>query len=108
MEYKIGELVRDSIPDLLRAENQQCEVAPMPPDEYLSKLKDLLLKKSASAADALSRDFRAEVADLYDILDCFLAAYQIDPSAVEYERLWKRENLGGFDKRLKLVWLEPE
>ncbi len=108
MEFKIGDLVRDGIPDVLRAENQRCEAAPMPSDEFLSKLKDLLLRKSLLVADALSRDVRSEVADLYDILDCLLAAYKIDHLAVEHERFWRRENLGGFDKRLKLVWLEPE
>ena len=108
MEFKGGDLVRDGIPDMLRAENQQCEAASMPPDEYLSKLKDLLLKKSLLVTDALSRDVRAEVADLYDILDCLLTAYKIDHSAVEHERLWRRENLGGFDKRLKLLWLDRE
>lgn len=107
MNVRPGDLVRDQVPALLRAERQQCEVVPMVPDEYVSKLKDLLLKKAALAADALPDDFRAEVADLYDVLDALLVMYKIGHSAVEHQRLWTREAMGGFDQRLKLLWVDP-
>ena len=107
MNVKPGDLVRDQVPVLLRAGRQQCEAVPMVPDEYVSKLKDLLLKKAALAADALPDDFRAEVADLYDVLDALLVMYKIGHSAVEHQRLWTREMMGGFDQRLKLLWVDP-
>jgi predicted house-cleaning noncanonical NTP pyrophosphatase (MazG superfamily) len=108
MKIRPNELVRDLVPNLLRGDKFRCEAVSMQPSEYLAKLKLLLIKQAQTVADAFPYDFCAEAAELYDLLDALVIANHQTQEAIQYKRDWLHENMGGFEERLKLLWIEPE
>lgn len=99
-KFEMNKLVRDAIPDKMRAENQ----APIYRVVTGQELQRALLEKLKEEADeALAvldddKEFASEVADIQEVLDALLAARSISLAQLDEAKSEKRTRRGGFEK----------
>ena len=92
-------LVRDRIPEIIRAGGNDCIARTLDADAYRARLEDKLLEEVA--------EFRAdhsveELADILEVVYAAAKAWGSTPEEVEAMRMRKREERGGFDERILL------
>jgi predicted house-cleaning noncanonical NTP pyrophosphatase (MazG superfamily) len=104
IEY--NKLVRDKIPDIIRASGNQCEISTLNDAEYIEALKQKLVEEAKEVAIAKSEELAQELADVMEIIDALFAATGIEPEKVKEIQTEKRSRRGGFDNRIKLLWTE--
>lgn len=103
-----NKLVRDNIPDKIRAKGEGCEVRPITDMyEFQQELMKKIKEEAASLAMTRTKEeFLGEYADLMQVLDTIIE--QLDISAEEIARV-RADNLlrkGGYKHRHFLVWSE--
>jgi predicted house-cleaning noncanonical NTP pyrophosphatase (MazG superfamily) len=101
-----GKLVRDRIPDIIARTGGRCEVAVMDAGEYRAALLAKLVEEAREAAGADDYNLVTELADLCEVVEAICDAHRISQQTLLTERARRREERGGFEKRLKIVWSE--
>ena len=99
----MGKLVRDRIPDIIRADGGDPLIRVLPRDEYRLALLDKLVEESTEARDAPSGDLLGELADVWEVLAAILADRAWTTDHLRDAADAKRVERGGFQQRL---WLE--
>jgi predicted house-cleaning noncanonical NTP pyrophosphatase (MazG superfamily) len=100
----MGKLVRDRIPDIIRAEGREPDARVLTDDEYVEALLAKVVEEAGELRDAATAEERlAEAADVYEVL--LTVAELCGASIEDVVRLAdvKRRQRGGFGGR---VWLE--
>ncbi|MDD7811576.1 nucleoside triphosphate pyrophosphohydrolase [Mycobacterium sp. CSUR Q5927] len=95
-----GKLVRDKIPDLIRASGRIPDVRVLDDAAYRSALHDKLLEEAAELREAVTTDeVVAEIADVLEVLTAIavLQSVSLGDLAAAAER--KRSERGGFVQR---------
>lgn len=92
-------LVRDRIPELIRAEGRQVETRALDDVEYLEALVAKLSEECAEFTAARSLE---ELADVLEVIHS-LAATIGSIDELERVRIAKRDSRGGFDSRTWLI-----
>lgn len=101
-------LVRDRIPDLIRLQGDACCVEELNYSDYKRELRVKLVEEANEALIATSTtDLLTEIADVYEVLDAFMLAYDISLEDVKRLQEQRYVERGGFTRRLKLCWTEP-
>ncbi|MFU8889607.1 MAG: nucleotide pyrophosphohydrolase [Trueperaceae bacterium] len=107
MRTTYDKLIRDRIPEILEAEGLRYEVAPLDGEAFRAALLAKLREEAGEAADAADADALArELADLYEVIDAVLELHGLDRDAVRALQARRREERGGFARRLVLRWTE--
>ncbi len=104
MRTEHNKLVRDKIPEIIRASGNQYEISTLKDAEYLDALRQKLVEEATEAATASIDDLVKELADLYEVIDSLLTATGIEREAVLKVQRKRREERGGFHNRIKLLW----
>jgi predicted house-cleaning noncanonical NTP pyrophosphatase (MazG superfamily) len=112
MKRKYNKLIRDKIPEVIRGSGRPFECSTLPRTEYLHALGEKLVEEAQEAAIALegggAQGLVDELADLYEVIDTILAVREVDKSQAIARQIEKRELRGGFQKGIKLDWVEEE
>ncbi len=96
-----NKLVRDKIPEIINKDGKTSELQIASNDDaFLTFLSQKLIEESQEFSD--SKD-PAELADILEVILTILHLKKISFSKLEKIRLDKRDNRGGFDKRIILV-----
>lgn len=103
---EFNKLVRDRIPEIIEADGRQCRAEVMPKEEYQQALLAKLSEEAVEAREAALGQLVTELADLYEVLDAVIAAHDIDPSFVLQVQQERRAQRGGFERRIKLLWVD--
>ena len=99
-----NKLVRDRIPEIIRAAGNTCEIEVLSDDDYKMALRDKLMEEAKEAAAAADVEtMMTELADLYEVITALMAVYKISPEAVRSKQMWRRERRGAFRKRIRLL-----
>lgn len=107
MRTTYGKLIRDRIPEVLEAEGLRYEVVPLDGEGFRAALLAKLLEEAGEAAAAADTDALAkELADLYEVIDAVLELHGLDRDALRALQARRREERGGFARRLELRWTE--
>lgn len=107
MRQEYNKLVRDFIPEIIRQAGNQCEVAIMSETEFRQALREKLLEESQEVVSVkTNEDLLSELADLQEVLNTISQVYGISREDILREQRRKRDERGGFDKRLRLLWTE--
>lgn len=110
MRITYNKLVRDRIPEIIRAEGKQCEIEVMSDEQHRLALAEKLVEESQEAMAAArageSAGLIKELADLYEVIDGLMASYAIEPNAVMDLQRRRRLERGSFRERLRLLWVE--
>jgi predicted house-cleaning noncanonical NTP pyrophosphatase (MazG superfamily) len=106
MERRIfNKLIRDHIPDGIE-KNRNYEVVVMSDDEFDLALREKLVEEAQEARQAGVTELIFELADVQEVMQALMELHQITPAQLEYEQRKKHQSRGGFEKRLKLLWVE--
>jgi predicted house-cleaning noncanonical NTP pyrophosphatase (MazG superfamily) len=107
-DYK--KLVRDLIPDIIRRNGSTCETRTMGLQEYRQALVEKLCEEAGEVRQATgmheTTQLITELADVYEVLEAVLNAYDIIPSTLQSEQHKRRLERGGFEQRIELLWTE--
>jgi predicted house-cleaning noncanonical NTP pyrophosphatase (MazG superfamily) len=107
MRIPYDKLVRDKVPDAIRADGHTCHVEVLGPEEYVTQLKRKLVEEAREALEASSHDdLVLELADLMEVVRSLCAATGVTLEAVEAMRLQRQAERGGFDQRLLLRFVD--
>jgi len=106
MHKKHNKLVRDKIPDILARSQSQYLVEQMTEVEYLQALREKLVEEAQEAANASQEEILFELADLYEVIDTLALANNLTKETIIAAQQKKREEKGGFEKRIRLLWTE--
>lgn len=98
----MGKLVRDLIPDIMRAEGLAPETHILGDGEYLCSLFEKLIEESRELQEAAPSRRLEEAADVWEVLTTLIDALGLSMSDVEFQAHEKRTQRGGFSKR---IWL---
>lgn len=99
----MGKLVRDRIPEIMRAKGLDPEIRVMEEAEYLAALLDKLLEEAHELKVAPPEHRLEETADVYEVLLGICAALGYSMPEVEAAAAVKRDERGAFEQR---IWLE--
>ncbi|XGV97586.1 MAG: hypothetical protein ACAF41_01280 [Leptolyngbya sp. BL-A-14] len=104
MKTVFNKLVRDRIPEIIRAAGQECAIETMDEEIFHQALRAKLVEEAQEAATATSEALVTELADLYEVMDVLMVAHNIDREAVLAEQRRRQRDRGGFSQRLRLLW----
>ncbi|MEU8943395.1 nucleoside triphosphate pyrophosphohydrolase [Streptomyces goshikiensis] len=97
-----GKLVRDRIPQIIRADGAEPEVYVADPAEYRQRLRVKLVEEVSEYMEADETDAPEELADVLEVAFALAADLGVDPTQLEKIRAAKAEQRGGFAERI--VW----
>jgi predicted house-cleaning noncanonical NTP pyrophosphatase (MazG superfamily) len=101
-----NKLVRDHIPDIIDAEGRRCATEIMDDAEYRQALLAKLVEEAQEAAEAEAGELVKELADLYEVIDALLVAFDLDKDAILALQQKRHDKRGGFEGRIRLLWVE--
>jgi len=97
-------LVRDKIPEIIKANGDECETRILDEDEFAKELKKKLVEEAKELEGAPEGGVADESADILELVESIAAHYNISFEDLEKSQAEKRKKRGGFTKRLFLVW----
>lgn len=97
-------LIRDKIPEVIKAAGGEYEVRAMEKKEFEKELKKKLIEEAKELAEVSKEGALDELADVLEVLKSIAEFYQINFQLVEEKQVKKRKIRGAFKKRLFLVW----
>ncbi len=106
MRQEYNKLIRDRIPEIIRQARRKCEVETMSRSEYHQALLNKLVEEAKEAAQAEPDNLVEELADIHEVIDAILINLEIDKDTVLAKQEQKRQEKGGFAKKLRLLWTE--
>lgn len=93
-------LIRDNMPEIMAAKGTPIRTRVLEDDtEFIAALENKLLEEVQELRNK-EKPALVQIAYMQEILDALQKAYSISPEDVEKERTQKREERGGFEKRL--------
>ena len=97
-------LVRDKIPEIIKANNHEYETKVLSKKEFERELKKKLLEEAKELVKAPKKELINELSDILELIKSIASHYKIDFQKVEKYQIEKREKRGGFKKKLFLIW----
>ncbi len=101
---RYDKLVRDRIPEIIRANGDRCTVRTLTAEEYAQHLDQKLVEELAEYQGSSEVE---ELADLVELVQAIVVQRGMSWEAFEQMRARKREERGGFSDRLLLEAVIP-
>ncbi len=108
MIIEYDKLIRDRIPEIISETGKEYFVRAMEEREYKKALLMKLVEESQEALEAEDHKLIIELADILEVMDAVIDVNKISKDRLEAIKEKRRNNRGGFEKRLKLLWVEEE
>ncbi len=93
-------LVRDRIPEIIKARGANCETRTLTQAEYKAALR---VKLSEEVSEYLESGALSELADIYEVIRALAAFDGHDDGALETARAEKERTRGAFEQRRSLI-----
>ena len=94
-------LVRDRIPEIIAANGEKAVTRVLDDAEFLTALEHKLLEEVQEMRQNKA-ERKVELADIYEVLDALIQAYGFSKGEILEIQNKKRQERGGFDRRLFL------
>lgn len=102
-----NKLVRDNIPQIIRNSGKKFATETYCDAEFREALLTKLVEEAVEASNARSQEeLVTELADLYEVIDAVILAYGLDKAQLLKVQTNRREERGGFNSQLKLLFTE--
>lgn len=96
-------LVRDRIPEIIRADGKTPRTRIVDGDEKKTMLKTKLVEEAKEASESQNvESLTEELADVYEVLQAIQRAYDIDMSRINDIKKKKWDERGGFEQGIVL------
>ena len=94
-----NKMVRNKIPYVINESGKECEWFELDNEEdQKNYIKLKLIEEMTELCLANTNEERTEeIADIMEVLDAYMKTYGIDKMDVEFKKLHKKEERGGFD-----------
>ena len=102
---KYNKLIRDKIPEIIEADGKDYEVEKLEDDEYLKSLNTKLQEELDEYQESGEIE---ELADLLEIIYAILDYKDITREELERIRKEKKQERGGFSRKLLLIGVEDK
>ncbi len=96
---KYGKLVRDRIPEIINKKGMHPIIHIASEDEYIQKLN---AKLKEEVDEFLKDSNKEELADIMEVINAIMKLQGIEIAELEKVRQKKRDERGGFDRRIIL------
>lgn len=97
--FKLGKLIRDGIPDIMRADGFEVTLRSIKPTELIELLKGKLLEETNEVIGAKTQDeIIEELSDVLEVVQALAQAHTTTFEQIERRRLAKKNARGGFEK----------
>ncbi|MFB2898565.1 nucleotide pyrophosphohydrolase [Aerosakkonemataceae cyanobacterium BLCC-F50] len=106
MRKEYDKLVRDKIPEIIQQSGLNCETLTLSESEYRQALRQKVVEEAEEVAVADEQNLITELADIYEVIDAIVETYGINRDLIIAEQIRRRQERGGFQKRIKLLWTE--
>lgn len=106
MRKEYHKLVRDKIPEIIQQSGLKCETLTLSESEYRQALREKVVEEAQEVAAADEQNLITELADIYEVIDAIIENYGINRELIIAEQIRRRQERGGFQKRVKLLWTE--
>lgn len=105
MEPKLyNKLVRDNVPEIMKAQGANPEVRILDDAEYKKFLRLKLVEEAGETNAAKTReDMVKELGDVWEVIEALMHNEGISPQEVQVLKQKRREERGGFLKRFFLI-----
>lgn len=97
-------LIRDKIPQVIKANGEEYELRVMGKREFEKELKKKLVEEAKELAESKRDNLLNEMADVLELLKSMADFYKINFKLVEKKQVEKRKARGAFKKKLFLIW----
>ncbi|MGM0502831.1 MAG: phosphoribosyl-ATP pyrophosphohydrolase [Bacillota bacterium] len=97
---KYDKLIRDKIPEIIKADGKECEVEVMDEKEYKNYLQDKLVEE---VEEYIESEEIEELADILEVMRAIAELEDVDFDEIDRIREAKKDERGGFEERLKLL-----
>lgn len=102
-----NKLIRDRILEMIEAEGLSFNARILAPEEHLTEINKKLLEEVKEFAETTNvTDAVEEMADILELLHSALKVYGKSFEDLEVVRMKKKEERGGFDKKIYLIDVE--
>jgi predicted house-cleaning noncanonical NTP pyrophosphatase (MazG superfamily) len=106
MRKECHKLIRDRIPEIIRQSGKHFDVAILNVADYQQALRQKLMEEAQKVAIASEADLVTELADLYEVIEALMSTSGIGEETVRQVQAKRRDERGGFTRRLLLLWTE--
>lgn len=96
---KYDKLVRDKIPEIIKASNKECKTHTVAKEETIKYLIQKISEETSEFEEFYSKE---ELADLLEVIHGLVHHLNYDFVEIETIRKVKKENRGGFEKSIIL------
>ena len=103
-KYYHQKLIRDNIPEKIIEYGDDYETRVLGKAEFEKELKRKLIEESKELAESPKEGLLNELADVLELTKSIASYYKIPFSKVEKFQAEKRKKIGGFRKKLFLLW----
>ena len=100
-------LIRDHIPAIISQSGRQCRTETMDEAEFRQALRAKLVEESQEVHAASPTELLTELADVLEVLDALMQTHNITAADVRAVQQQRRQERGGFTKRLRLLQIIP-
>lgn len=97
-------LIRDKIPQIIKANDGKCEIRVMNKDEFKKELRKKLIEESKEVKEAEKDELVKELSDVLEVIKSIAQSENISFNLIEEKRKERKKKRGGFKKRLFLIW----
>jgi predicted house-cleaning noncanonical NTP pyrophosphatase (MazG superfamily) len=96
---RYNKLVRDRIPEIIELDGHTCKYHVATDDELERLLHQKLLEE---VQEFIAKPSAEEMADILEVVDGLRKLHKIDITELKHQKIMKRTNRGGFDKKYVL------
>lgn len=102
---KYNKLVRDRIPQIIKANGVKCKTHIAKDDEYQALL---IAKLNEEVDEFIHNPCAEEIADILEVIEAVARLNGISLDEIKQQKLEKRKNRGSFTKRIVLEWTDEQ
>ena len=104
MEKIYNKLVRDNIPEIIKADNRQPNIRRIEKQEYLEGLMKKLKEETEELINAQGneKELAKEISDVYEVIDAIIDYHNLDRNQIVELKKERKEKRGGFKQGIFL------
>jgi predicted house-cleaning noncanonical NTP pyrophosphatase (MazG superfamily) len=99
-----NKLVRDRISEIIAADGREYATEIIEDAEYRQALLTKLVEEAQEAAETEPVELVKELADLYEVIDAILIAFNLNKDDILALQQKRRDERGGFGQGIHLQW----
>ena len=104
MKIIYNKLVRDNIPEIIKADNSEPTIRILNDEEFIVELFKKIQEEYEELAQAKCNklEMEKEIGDIYEVIDAIIDYYNLNKEAIIKLKQERKIKRGGFNKRIFL------